>query len=44
MMGRDSNEIITPFQRLMQAPMIVSIYENIWRRIGYFLASSLVVR
>jgi SAM-dependent methyltransferase len=40
MVGNDSNEVITPFQRLMQAPAIVSIYENIWRRIGYFLASS----
>jgi ubiquinone/menaquinone biosynthesis C-methylase UbiE len=40
MTGNDSQEVITPFQRLMQAPAIVSIYEKIWRRIGYFLASS----
>jgi SAM-dependent methyltransferase len=40
MTGNDSREVITPFQRLMQAPAIVSIYEKIWRRIGYFLASS----
>lgn len=40
MVGNDSKEVITPFQRLMQTPAIVSIYENIWRRIGYFLASS----
>jgi ubiquinone/menaquinone biosynthesis C-methylase UbiE len=40
MVGADSKEIITPFQRLMQTPAIVSIYEKIWRRIGYFLASS----
>lgn len=40
MAGVDAKEVITPFQRLMQAPAIVSIYEKIWRRIGYFLASS----
>jgi len=40
MLGSDSTEIITPFQRLMQASIIVSIYEKIWRRIGYYLASS----
>jgi ubiquinone/menaquinone biosynthesis C-methylase UbiE/uncharacterized protein YbaR (Trm112 family) len=33
-------EAITPFQRLMQSPALVFIYENLWRRIGYFLASS----
>jgi len=40
MMGSDTDEVITPFQRLMQFPVIVSIYEKIWRRIGYYLASS----
>jgi len=40
MMGDNSEEIITPFQRLMQASAIVSIYEKLWRRLGYFLASS----
>jgi SAM-dependent methyltransferase/uncharacterized protein YbaR (Trm112 family) len=40
MLGTNSKEVITPFQRLMQAPVIASIYEKIWRRIGYFLASS----
>jgi SAM-dependent methyltransferase len=40
MMGSHSDETITPFQRLMQTPGIVSIYEALWRRIGYFLASS----
>ena len=35
-----SGEVITPFQRLMQTPLIASIYEKLWRRIGYFLASS----
>ncbi len=40
MIGDDINEVITPFQRLMQASMIVSIYEKIWRRIGYYIASS----
>jgi ubiquinone/menaquinone biosynthesis C-methylase UbiE len=39
-LGKESGEIITPFQRLMQAPLIVSIYEKLWRQIGYFLASS----
>jgi ubiquinone/menaquinone biosynthesis C-methylase UbiE len=40
MMGNESEEVITPFQRIMQTPMVVSIYEKIWRRIGYYLASS----
>jgi ubiquinone/menaquinone biosynthesis C-methylase UbiE len=40
MMHHCGKEVITPFQRLMQSPIIVSIYENLWRRIGYFLASS----
>jgi SAM-dependent methyltransferase len=40
MMPDDSNEVITPFQRLMQAPFIVYIYEKLWRRIGYYIASS----
>jgi ubiquinone/menaquinone biosynthesis C-methylase UbiE len=33
-------EIITPFQRLMQTPAIVNIYEKFWRRLGYYIASS----
>jgi ubiquinone/menaquinone biosynthesis C-methylase UbiE len=40
MIGDSSDEMITPFQRLMQTHLIVSIYEKIWRRIGYFIASS----
>ncbi len=32
--------MITPFQRVMQTPWVVSIYESVWRRAGYFLASS----
>jgi SAM-dependent methyltransferase/uncharacterized protein YbaR (Trm112 family) len=40
MMTDSTHEPITPFQRLMQSRALVSIYENIWRRIGYFLASS----
>lgn len=40
MMGNDLDEVITPFQRLMQSPLIVSIYEKVWRRIGYYIASS----
>lgn len=40
MMVNPANEVITPFQRLMQAPMVVSIYERFWRRAGYYLASS----
>ncbi len=40
MMGEDPDEVITPFQRLMQAPPIVAVYEKIWRRIGYYVASS----
>jgi ubiquinone/menaquinone biosynthesis C-methylase UbiE len=40
MLGSDSAEVITPFQRLMQTPLIVSVYERFWRQAGYFLASS----
>jgi ubiquinone/menaquinone biosynthesis C-methylase UbiE len=40
MMGDDTKEVITPFQRLMQTRIIVFVYEKIWRRIGYWLASS----
>jgi ubiquinone/menaquinone biosynthesis C-methylase UbiE/uncharacterized protein YbaR (Trm112 family) len=40
MLGDDSEEVITPFQRLMQTPMIVTIYEKLWRQIGYYAASS----
>jgi SAM-dependent methyltransferase/uncharacterized protein YbaR (Trm112 family) len=40
MLGNDPREIITPFQRLMQTPVVVSIYEKLWRRVGYYLASS----
>lgn len=40
LVGDDSLEAITPFQRIMQTPLIVSIYERLWRRTGYYLASS----
>ena len=40
MLGDPSEETITPFQRLMQTPFVVSIYEKFWRRFGYYLASS----
>lgn len=40
LMGDEAREVITPFQRLMQAPLLVSVYENMWRRLGYFIASS----
>jgi SAM-dependent methyltransferase len=39
-LGDGDREVITPFQRLMQTPLIVYIYERFWRRLGYFLASS----
>jgi ubiquinone/menaquinone biosynthesis C-methylase UbiE len=40
MMGNETDEVITPFQRIMQTPMVVAIYEKLWRRIGYYIASS----
>jgi ubiquinone/menaquinone biosynthesis C-methylase UbiE/uncharacterized protein YbaR (Trm112 family) len=40
MLGTGREGVITPFQKLMQTPAIVSIYENFWRRAGYFVASS----
>jgi ubiquinone/menaquinone biosynthesis C-methylase UbiE len=33
-------DVITPFQRIMQSSAVVSIYEKIWRPLGYFMASS----
>ncbi len=40
MLGDGPGEMITPFQRLMQTRLIVSVYEKFWRRAGYYLASS----
>jgi ubiquinone/menaquinone biosynthesis C-methylase UbiE/uncharacterized protein YbaR (Trm112 family) len=40
MLPDEGREVITPFQRIMQSGAVVAIYENLWRRIGYFLASS----
>jgi SAM-dependent methyltransferase len=40
MLGKAPDEVITPFQRVMQTPIVVSIYEKLWRRAGYYLASS----
>lgn len=40
LIGDDSHEVITPFQRLMQTRLVVSVYESLWRRLGYFVASS----
>lgn len=39
-MGDERGEVITPFQRIMQTALVVAIYERVWRRVGYFLASS----
>jgi SAM-dependent methyltransferase len=39
-LGDEAAEVITPFQRIMQSPLVVSIYERFWRRLGYFIASS----
>jgi SAM-dependent methyltransferase len=39
-LGTAPEEVITPFQRVMQTPTVVSIYEGLWRRLGYFIASS----
>lgn len=40
MMTNDEHEVITPFQRLMQSRLLVSVYELFWRQVGYYLASS----
>jgi SAM-dependent methyltransferase len=32
-------EPVTPIQHLMQFPPIVAVYEDVWRPIGYFIAS-----
>ena len=34
------NEVITPFQRLMQFPPMTAIYEKYWRPLGFLVASS----
>jgi ubiquinone/menaquinone biosynthesis C-methylase UbiE/uncharacterized protein YbaR (Trm112 family) len=38
--GSAQNEVITPFQRLMQFPPLTAIYEKYWRPLGFLLASS----
>jgi SAM-dependent methyltransferase/uncharacterized protein YbaR (Trm112 family) len=40
MMPDESAEVITPFQRLMQAAPVARIYERFWRPLGYYIASS----
>src|SRR5262249_15397205 len=40
MAGDDAREVITPFQRLMQAPAVAAVYERAWRPLGYRIASS----
>jgi ubiquinone/menaquinone biosynthesis C-methylase UbiE len=40
MAGDDPAEVITPFQRLMQAPAVAAVYERAWRPLGYRIASS----
>ncbi len=40
LIGEDSSEVITPFQRLMQSGAVAAIYERFWRPLGYLLASS----
>ena len=38
--GTTDNEVITPFQRLMQFPPLTAIYEKYWRPLGFLVASS----
>ena len=40
MMTDESAEVITPFQRLMQAGPVTRIYDRVWRPAGYYIASS----
>jgi SAM-dependent methyltransferase len=40
MMPDESAEVITPFQRLMQAAPVARIYERLWRPLGYYIGSS----
>jgi ubiquinone/menaquinone biosynthesis C-methylase UbiE len=35
-----AQEVITPFQRLMQFPPVTAVYEKYWRPLGFFIASS----
>jgi len=39
MSAGNAAEVITPFQRVMQNPIIATVYERVWRRLGYRLAS-----
>jgi ubiquinone/menaquinone biosynthesis C-methylase UbiE len=34
LMGDETSEVITPFQRIMQTQLVVSVYERLWRRLG----------
>lgn len=38
--GSAQNEVITPFQRLMQFEPLTAIYEKYWRPLGFLVASS----
>lgn len=38
--GAAHHEVITPFQRLMQFPPVIVVYEQYWRPLGFFVASS----
>jgi ubiquinone/menaquinone biosynthesis C-methylase UbiE len=40
MLGSSPGEVITPFQRIMQTPAVVNVYEKFWRKFGYYIASS----
>lgn len=40
-LGEENHEeVITPFQRLMQFPPVTAIYKKFWRPLGFFIASS----
>ncbi len=39
-LGEDANRRVTPFQRVMQTPLVVAVYEEFWREAGYYIASS----
>jgi ubiquinone/menaquinone biosynthesis C-methylase UbiE len=40
LLSSSAQEVITPFQRLMQFPPVTAVYEKYWRPLGFFIASS----
>jgi SAM-dependent methyltransferase len=40
MLAEEANEVITPFQRVMQTTAVAAVYERAWRPLGYWIAAA----